>query len=193
MRIWVDADACPGVIKEILFRAAERAAVSLTLVANKPLRVPRSPHIRTEQVAGGFDVADRWLAGAVSEKGAQALNPRGELYTANTIRERLSVRDFMVQLRGSGVNTGGPPALRAADRHAFAQHLDRLLSKRVCGARCEKCHSRRGLSCSRQRERIGDHERSLQWCFFFLCLCFCCWWLSFWGGLLCFCCFWVFL
>src|SRR3569832_2423585 len=186
MRIWVDADACPGVIKEILFRAAERAAVSLTLVANKPLRVPRSPHIRTVQVAGGFDVADRWIAGevatesktknankpqrkpqtpqnrtvqvaggfdvadrwiagevatgdlvitadiplaaAVIEKGAQALNPRGELYTANTIRERLRVRDFMDQLRGSGVNTGGPPALSAAERHAFAQHLDRLLS-----------------------------------------------------------------
>lgn len=146
MRIWVDADACPGVIKEILFRAAERAAVSLTLVANKPLRVPRSSHIRTVQVAGGFDVADRWIAGevaagdlvitadiplaaAVIEKGARALNPRGELYTANTIRERLSVRDFMDRLRGSGVNTGGPPALSAADRHAFAQHLDRLLSK----------------------------------------------------------------
>src|SRR3569623_1648010 len=99
MRIWVDADACPGVIKEILFRAAERAAVSLTLVANKPLRVPRSPHIRTVQVAGGFDVADRWIAGevatgdlvikadiplaaAVIEKGAQALNPRGGRYGA---------------------------------------------------------------------------------------------------------------
>src|SRR3569832_606238 len=105
MRIWVDADACPGVIKEILFRAAARAAVSLTLVANKPLRVPRSPHIRTVQVAGGFDVADRWIAGeittdnhknttniplaaAVIEKGAQALNPRGELYTAGAGRGR---------------------------------------------------------------------------------------------------------
>src|SRR3569833_1642837 len=112
------------------------------MVDNKPLRVPRSPHIRTVQVAGGFVVADCGidhevatgdlvitadipLAAAVIEKGAQALNPRGELYTANTIRERLSVRDFMDQLRGSGVNTGGPPALSAADRHAFAQHRGR--------------------------------------------------------------------
>lgn len=146
MRIWVDADGCPGVIKETLFRAAERTSVSLTLVANKALRIPRSPHIRAVQVAGGFDVADRWIAGqvgagdlvitadiplaaAVIEKGAQALTPRGELYTANTIRERLSVRDFMDQLRGSGVDTGGPPALSLADRRAFAQHLDRLLAK----------------------------------------------------------------
>src|SRR3569832_547760 len=172
MRIWVDADACPGVIKEILFRAAERAAVSLTLVANKPLRVPRSPHIRTVQVAGGFDVADRWIAGegatgdlvitadiplaaAVIEKGAQALNPRGELYTANTIRERLSVRDFMDQLRGSGVNTDNPPALSAADRHAFAQHLDRLLSKRESKAHREKRQTRRNQTRTHQRERIG--------------------------------------
>lgn len=146
MHIWVDADACPGVIKEILFRAAERKGVSLTLVANQPLRVPRSPHIRTVRVAGGFDVADRCiaegvgagdlvvtadipLAAAVIEKGAQALDPRGELYTARTIRERLSMRDFMDRLRGSGVDTGGPAALSLADRRAFAGHLDRLLAK----------------------------------------------------------------
>ena len=146
MKIWVDADACPVVIKDILFRAAERGAVMLTLVANKPLRVPRSPYIRSVLVPGGFDVADRWiaaevqagdlvitadipLAAAVIEKGAQALGPRGELYTANNIRERLNVRDFMDQLRSSGVNTGGPATLSAADRHAFACHLDRLLAK----------------------------------------------------------------
>lgn len=146
MQIWVDADACPGVIKEILFRAAERAGVALTLVANAPLRVPRSPLIRSVQVAGGFDVADRWiaervqagdlvitadipLAAAVVEQGAQALDPRGVLYTANNIRERLALRDFMDQLRGSGVSTGGPAALGAADRRAFAGWLDRLLVK----------------------------------------------------------------
>jgi len=146
MKIWVDADACPVVVKDILFRAAERVAVMVTLVANKPLRVPHSPYIRSVLVSGGFDVADHWivaevqagdlvitadipLAAAVIEKGAQALGPRGELYTANNIRERLNVRDFMDQLRSSGVNTGGPAALSAADRRAFACHLDRLLAK----------------------------------------------------------------
>ena len=146
MQIFVDADACPGVIKEILFRAAERVGVRLVLVANRPLRVPRSEYIRSVQVPGGFDVADKWiiecaeagdlvitadipLAASAVEKGALALNPRGELYNPTNIRERLNLRDFMDQLRGSGVDTGGPAAFNAADRRAFANQLDRLLGK----------------------------------------------------------------
>ncbi len=145
-QIWVDADACPTVIKDILFRAAERVGIPLTLVANKALRVPRSSHIKTVQVPGGFDVADKWIAAQVQtgdlvitadiplaaeviERGGNALNPRGELYTPDNIRERLSVRDFMDQLRGTGVNTGGPPALSLGDRQAFANQLDRWLSR----------------------------------------------------------------
>lgn len=147
MQIWVDADACPNVIKEILFRAAQRTGVMVTLVANAPLRVPRSPMIRTVQVPHGFDVADNWiaqqsgpddlvitadipLAAMVIEKGALALNPRGELYTKENIRERLNVRDFMDQLRGTGVNTGGPNTLSQSDRQAFASRLDTLLARR---------------------------------------------------------------
>lgn len=147
MQIWVDADACPNVIKEILFRAAQRTGVMLTLVANAPLRVPRSPMIRTVQVPRGFDVADNWiaqqsgaddlvitadipLAAMVIEKGALALNPRGELYTKENIRERLNVRDFMDQLRSTGVNTGGPNTLSQSDRQAFASRLDTLLARR---------------------------------------------------------------
>lgn len=124
MQIFVDADACPGDIKEILFRAAGRVGVSLVLVANRPLRVSRSGYIRSVQVPGGFDVADKWiaeraeagdlvitadipLAASAIEKGALALDPRGELYNSNNIRERLNLRDFMDQLRGSGVDTGG--------------------------------------------------------------------------------------
>ena len=146
MQIFVDADACPSVIKEILFRAAERVKIIVILVANRPLRVPRSEYIRTVQVPGGFDVADKWiaeraeagdrvitadipLAASAVEKGALALDPRGELYTSTNIRERLNLRDFMDQLRGSGVDTGGPAALNAADRRAFANQLDRLLGK----------------------------------------------------------------
>jgi uncharacterized protein len=145
-QIWVDADACPKVIKEILFRAAERVGLPVTLVANQPIPVPRSRHIRTIQVAAGFDVADNHivqqvqpgdlvitadipLAAEVIDKGAQALNPRGELYTDANIRERLVMRDFMDTLRGSGVMTGGPAALNLADRQAFANQLDRLLAK----------------------------------------------------------------
>ena len=146
MKIWVDADACPGVIKEILFRAAERRRMQMTLVANQPMRVPPSPYIRFTQVAAGFDVADRHiaeqvgthdlvitadipLAAAVIAKGAHALNPRGELYTKDNIRERLSMRNFMDELRGSGVATGGPAPLGPRDREAFANALDRLLQK----------------------------------------------------------------
>ncbi|MFP4147353.1 MAG: YaiI/YqxD family protein [Halorhodospira sp.] len=147
MRIWVDADACPGAIKEILFRAAERTQVELTLVANHPIRVPPSKVIRSVQVASGFDVADHEivrrvapgdlvvtadipLAAEVIEAGAEALNPRGERYTPETIRERLNMRDFMDTLRASGIETGGAPALSQRDRQAFANELDRLLARR---------------------------------------------------------------
>ena len=147
MRIWVDADACPKVIKEILFRAAKRAQVQLTLVANQSLRTPASQHIKSLQVASGFDVADSEivkqvspgdlvitadipLAAQVVDKGAHALNPRGELYTPENIKARLSLRDFMATLRDSGVATGGPAPISQADRQAFANNLDRLLAKR---------------------------------------------------------------
>ena len=146
MQIWVDADACPVVIKEILFRAAERCEVLVTLVANQAVRIPPSRHIKFIQVASGFDVADNEivkrlaagdlvitgdipLAAEVIEKGGHALNPRGELYTADTIRARLNMRDFMETLRSSGVNTGGPAAMNQADRQAFANNLDRFLAK----------------------------------------------------------------
>lgn len=146
MRIWVDADACPVVIRDIIFRAARRTETAVTLVANQPVRIPRSPLIQTVQVPQGFDVADNHivreaapgdlvvtadipLAAEVIEKGARALNPRGELYTRNNIRERLSMRDFMDELRGSGVQTGGPPPLGAREKHAFAAALDRLLAQ----------------------------------------------------------------
>lgn len=144
-RIWVDADACPKVIKEILFRAADRVGVPVTLVANQPIHVPRSPHIRSIQVAAGFDVADNHivqqletgdlvitadipLAAEVIDKGGLALNPRGELYTEDNIRQRLNMRDFMDTLRGSGIDTGGPASFSQADRQAFANQLDRLLA-----------------------------------------------------------------
>ncbi len=147
MRIWVDADACPKVIKEILFRAAKRAEVPLTLVANQSLRTPPSQHIKSMQVASGFDVADNEivkqveagdlvitadipLAAQVVEKGAHALNPRGEFYTPENIKARLSLRDFMAQIRDSGIQTGGPAPISQADRQAFANNLDRLLTKR---------------------------------------------------------------
>lgn len=146
MRIWVDADACPNVIKEILFRASERTRVPLTLVANQPLRTPSSPLIRQLQVAPGFDAADRRivelvapgdlvitadipLAANVIEKGALALNPRGELYTADNVRERLAMRNLMDELRGGGMITGGPAVLNNSDRQAFANALDRVLTR----------------------------------------------------------------
>ncbi len=146
--IWVDADACPNVIKDILFRAAERRQISLTLVANTTLRPPDSAHIKTIRVAAGLDVADNEivrrmragdlvitadipLAANVVEKGGGALNPRGEFYTAETIRERLSMRNFMDDLRSSGIDTGGPPALNKRDRQTFANQLDRFLTRHV--------------------------------------------------------------
>ena len=145
MKIWVDADACPVVIKDILFRAAERTGIQLTLVANQPVYVPPSRYINMLQVASGFDVADNEivkrlsagdlvitsdipLAAEVIEKGGRALNPRGELYSANDIKARLNMRDFMDTLRASGIDTGGPPALNQSDRKSFADHLDKLLT-----------------------------------------------------------------
>ena len=145
-QIWVDADACPKVIKEILFRAADRVCVPVILVANQPIQIPRSRHIRSVQVAAGFDVADNYivqqletgdlvitadipLAAEVIAKGGLALNPRGELYTEDNIRQRLNMRDFMDTLRSSGVDTGGPASFSQADRQAFANQLDRLLAK----------------------------------------------------------------
>jgi uncharacterized protein YaiI (UPF0178 family) len=147
MKIWVDADACPGVIKEILYRAAERTKTETTLVANQLLRVPPSPYLRALQVPAGFDVADNRiaqevqpgdlvitadipLASQVIERGGFALNPRGEFYTPDNIRQRLTMRNFMEELRGSGVDISGPSAFSQSDRQAFAAELDRFLAKR---------------------------------------------------------------
>lgn len=143
-QIWVDADACPAAIKEVLFRAADREQVHVTLVANQWLRTPPSRFVRAIQVPGGFDVADAEivervsagdlvvtqdipLAALVIEKGALAVHPRGELYTPDTIAQRLSMRNFMDELRGSGVDTGGPAAFHPRDKQAFANQLDRWL------------------------------------------------------------------
>ena len=148
MQIYVDADACPKLVKEILFRAAERLQIQLTLVANKLLYCPPSKVIRAMQVPAGFDVADNKiaqmveagdlvitadipLAADVIARGGHALNPRGEFYTKDTIQEKLTMRDFMDNLRGSGVETGGPPAFGQRDCQAFAKQLDRFLAKRA--------------------------------------------------------------
>lgn len=147
MPIWVDADACPRPIKDILFRAAERTGEQLTLVANHAMAVPRRANVRLLQVQGGFDVADAEIMGRVAPgdlvvtadiplaaeviaRGGEALNPRGEMYSANTIRSILTMRDFMDTLRASGVQTSGPPALSQADRQAFANQLDAWLARR---------------------------------------------------------------
>ena len=146
MQIWVDADACPNVIKEILFRAAERVQVPLILVANKILQIPPSLYIRAMRVGAGFDVADNTivremesgdlvitadipLAAAVIGRGGHALNPRGEFYSKENIEERLTMRNFMDELRETGVNTGGPATLSQKDRQAFANGLDRFLAR----------------------------------------------------------------
>lgn len=145
MKIWVDADACPVAIKEILYRAADRLKIQLTLVANCPLRTPPSPYIASVLVASGPDIADKEivsrlgpgdlvitadipLAATVVERGAHALNPRGELYSVDNIKERLNMRDFMDTLRGCGIDTGGPPALSKSDHQMFANQLDKFLT-----------------------------------------------------------------
>lgn len=146
MNIWVDADACPNVIKDILFRAADRAKVQTTLVANAQIRVPPSPYIRNVQVRNGFDEADAYiveqtapgdlvitadipLAAEVVAKGGLVISPRGDLLDNSNIRERLNIRDFMDELRSSGVNTGGHAPLKSGDRQAFANQLDRWLTR----------------------------------------------------------------
>ncbi|EJN6958599.1 YaiI/YqxD family protein [Photobacterium damselae] len=146
MKIWVDADACPNVVKEILFRVANRVGVQVTLVANQFIRVPVSAHIRSIQVEAGFDVADNYivqqveagdlvitadipLADEVITKNGHALNPRGEMYTKETIKQRLQMRDFMETLRSSGIQTGGPAPLSQADRQNFANKLDSFIAK----------------------------------------------------------------
>ncbi|WP_460225109.1 YaiI/YqxD family protein [Aurantivibrio infirmus] len=146
MEIWVDADACPVVIKEILFRASERTGIHITFVANQAIRVPPLPSVKSLQVSSGFDVADNEivkrvarqdlvitsdipLAAEVIEKGALALSPRGELYTSENIKGRLNMRDFLDTMRSSGVHTGGPSPLGQAERQAFANKLDQLITK----------------------------------------------------------------
>jgi uncharacterized protein len=145
--IWVDADACPNPIKEMVYRAAERKAIMAVFVANQLLRVPPSPYIKAVRVASGFDVADNYivaqlvagdlvitadipLAAEAIEKGALAINPRGDLYTRDNIRQRLTMRDFMDELRGAGIQTAGPNSFNQADKHAFARALDAWLAKR---------------------------------------------------------------
>jgi uncharacterized protein YaiI (UPF0178 family) len=147
MNIWVDADACPVVIKEILYKAARRTKVKLTLVANQAMQTPPDKNIISIQVSQGFDVADDEivklvevgdlvitsdipLAAEVIEKGGQALSPRGELFTENNIKPRLNMRDFLDTMRSSGEHTGGPPPLNKQDRQAFANHLDKLLTQK---------------------------------------------------------------
>jgi uncharacterized protein len=146
VQIWVDADACPKVIKDILYRAAERLQCRLTLVANKSLTIPRSSFIKSICVEPGFDVADNYLvqhvlegdlvitadiplAAEILDKGAEALNPRGEFYSRDTIRQKLTLRDFMDEMRGSGIMSGGPAPLSQTDRREFANALDRYLEK----------------------------------------------------------------
>ncbi len=150
MHIWVDADACPGPIKQTLFRAAQRTGIELTLLANHGMQVPAAPNIKFLQVEKGFDVADDAivqraqpgdlvitadipLAAEVIAQGALALSPRGELYTKDNVRARLNIRDFMTTLRDSGVQTGGAPPLSQADRQQFANRLDTLLAKHAAG------------------------------------------------------------
>jgi len=146
MKIWVDADACPVVIRTILFKAAQRTKTEVTLVANQAIEIPRSPYVHMRQVSQGFDVADDEivrlldtgdlvitsdipLAAEVIEKGGLALSPRGEVFSSENIRSLLNMRDFMDTMRGSGVHTGGPSAMVSSDRKAFADQLDRLLAR----------------------------------------------------------------
>ena len=146
MAIWVDADACPRAIREILYRAAERCQVALTLVANQTIEIPRSRHVRMLTVSAGFDVADNEIARRVEAgdlvvtsdiplaadaiaKHAEVVSPRGERFTPDNIRERLTMRDFMDTMRSSGLTSGGPPPLSPTDRQAFANALDSYLAR----------------------------------------------------------------
>jgi len=146
MQIWVDADATPNPVKAILYRAAERLDLPLTLVANQPLQVPPIARIRTKRVAAGFDVADDYivqhahpgdlvitadipLAAELVAKGCQVVSPRGEVFTSETVRQRLNMRDFLDTMRASGLDTGGPPAYNQSDRQTFANALDRILAR----------------------------------------------------------------
>ena len=146
MQIWVDADACPNVIKEVLFRAAKRVEVKTTLVANQELQIPGSDYIEAVQVRSGLDVADNYIAQHLAPgdlvitadiplaadaiaKGAYALNPRGTFYDQGNIRERLSMRNFLDELRSGGVETGGPRPFSQRDTEAFANQLDRFLTR----------------------------------------------------------------
>lgn len=148
MKLWVDADACPRPIKEVIYRAAQRMRIQTTLVANQFLRVPKSPYIKAIQVPSGFDVADDAIVAEIGEhdlvitadiplasevvsRGAVALNPRGTLYTAENIQAHLARRDFMEELRSTGTITGGPPSLAKSDVQSFANQLDRYLTKRT--------------------------------------------------------------
>ncbi|TDO99993.1 YaiI/YqxD family protein [Marinomonas balearica] len=148
MRIWVDADACPNVVKQILFRAAERVQIKCILVANQAISMPPSKWIERKVVQSGFDEADNYivdnltpedlvitadipLASDCVEKGAMVINPRGEEYTRENIRQRLNMRDFMEQMRSSGVQTDGPQAFNQQDRMAFANSLDRILARKL--------------------------------------------------------------
>lgn len=152
MHIWVDADACPKPIKEILFRVADRTGLMMTLVANQVMPVPRLKNVRALRVASGFDVADNEivkrlvagdlvitadipLAALVIAKGGFALNPRGELYTTDNIQARLSMRDFMDSLRATGVETGGPSTFNQRDRQVFANQLDRFIATHGKGSK----------------------------------------------------------
>lgn len=146
MKIWIDGDACPVVVKEIIFKAAQRTGVEVTLVANRSVRIPSMAGVNFILVPAGLDVADNEivrrleggdlvitadipLAAQVIAKGAHALNPRGEMYDADSIRSRLSARDFMDSLRASGIDTGGPPAINKTDRQRFANQLDKFLTR----------------------------------------------------------------
>ncbi|HFD32851.1 MAG TPA: YaiI/YqxD family protein [Gammaproteobacteria bacterium] len=146
MKIWVDADACPVVVKEMLYRAAMKRKIETNFVANQPLRTPRSPFLKTLRVGAGFDVADNYiveqvepgdlvitadipLAADVIAKGGHALNPRGTMYTKDNIGQRLSMRNFLEDVRSSGIQTGGPPPIGNADKQAFGNALDRFLTQ----------------------------------------------------------------
>lgn len=146
MTVWIDADACPLAIRDIIFRAANRTGIETVFVANSLIKVPHSPHIRFRQVPHGFDVADNEIAAQVQpgdlvvtqdiplaaeviEKGAEALSPRGVPYSTDTIRQRLNMRDFMDTMRSSGIQSGGPPPMGQAEKQSFANALDRYLTR----------------------------------------------------------------